>query len=191
MADNFEIRYLESDHILNLYTQIYGSDKAHFCIRPDKLDIILNEMFTEEEYIAHQKRMFINENVDATLRSEFGGFMAIGDILDAIYDGHLCSGQLKNQKGEKIMETAGHGIAYYYDTNHGFAEMVANFASISKSKDSIQNLIAECEKGLVRLCVPAPDVFFLLHSGNFRTPVAVVLLRYASVSLLAKAQRPL
>ena len=71
MADNFEIRYLESDHILNLYTQIYGSDKAHFCIRPDKLDIILNEMFTEEEYIAHQKRMFINENVDATLRSEF------------------------------------------------------------------------------------------------------------------------
>ena len=109
-------------------------------IPSEQLDIILNEMFTEEEYIAHQKRMFINENVDATLRSEFGGFMAIGDILDAIYDGHLCSGQLKNQKGEKIMETAGHGIAYYYDTNHGFAEMVANFASISKSKDSIQNL---------------------------------------------------
>lgn len=50
MADNFEIRYLESDHILNLYTQIYGSDKAHFCIRPDKLDIILNEIKNDDLY---------------------------------------------------------------------------------------------------------------------------------------------
>ena len=50
MADYFEIRYLESDHILNLYSQTYGSDKTHFCIRPDKLYMILNDIKNDELY---------------------------------------------------------------------------------------------------------------------------------------------
>ena len=109
-------------------------------IQDEQLEIILNGMYTEEEYIEHQKRIFQRESTSAITRSEFGGFMAIGDILDAIYEGQLYCEQLKNQQGKNIKGTSGHGIAYYYDTNHGFDEMVANFASISKSKDSIKNL---------------------------------------------------
>ena len=109
-------------------------------IPDEQLDMILNGMFTEEEFIEHQKRIFINENVDAILRTEFGSFMAIGDILDAVYEGSLHSGVLKNQQGDKVKRTAGHGLAYYYDTSHGFDEMVANFAFISKSKDAVEKL---------------------------------------------------
>lgn len=110
-------------------------------ILKEQLEIILENMFTEEEYIAHQKRIFIKENVDAIIRSEFGALMAIGDILDAIYEGNLHSENQKNQQGEKIKKTPGHGIYYYYNnTSHGFDEMIANFASISKSKDSKEML---------------------------------------------------
>ncbi|MGM9881636.1 MAG: hypothetical protein ACI31S_02195 [Bacilli bacterium] len=105
-------------------------------ISDEQLEIILENIFTEEEYIAHQKRIFVKENVDAIMRSEFGAFMAIGDILDAIYEGNLYSENQKNHQGEKIKGTAGHGIYYYYNTSHGFDEMIANFAFISKSKDS-------------------------------------------------------
>lgn len=109
-------------------------------ISDEQLDIILNGMFTVEEYIEHQKRIFINQNADAIFRSEFGTFMAIADILDAICEGKLHSGILTNQQGEKIKGTAGHGVAYYYATSHGFDEMVANFAYISKSNDAIEKL---------------------------------------------------
>lgn len=66
--------------------------------------------------------------------------MAIGDILDAIYEGELHSGTLINNKGEKIERTCGHGISYYSDDSHGFDEMVANFATIIKQKDSSEML---------------------------------------------------
>lgn len=106
----------------------------------ETLDIILNNIFTSEEYIAHQKEIFIEEYRDHMMRSEFGSLMAIGDIIDAIYEGELNSGVLKNEKGEKINRTAGHGISYYCDSKHGFDEMVANFSSISKSNDSKEML---------------------------------------------------
>ena len=109
-------------------------------IPDEQLEIILNGMFTVEEYIEHQKRIFINQNADAIFRSEFGSFMAIADILDAICEGQLHSGILTNQQGEKIKGTAGHGVAYYYETSHGFDEMVANFAYISKSNDALEKL---------------------------------------------------
>lgn len=106
----------------------------------ETLNIILNNSFTSEEYVSHQKRIFIDEYIDSMLRSEFGAFMAIGDILDAIYEGELHSRVLKNENGEFIKGTAGHGISYYYNINNGFYEMIANFASIVKSKDSSETL---------------------------------------------------
>jgi len=109
-------------------------------IPEENLDIILNNSFTVEEYISHQKRTFINEYTDAIMRSEYGNYMAISDILDAIYLGELHSSFLKNEKGEKIKGTAGHGVSYYYNTSHGFDEMVANFASLVKSNKSEEML---------------------------------------------------
>lgn len=105
-------------------------------IPKEQLEIILNEMYTVEEYIAHQKRIFIKEKTDAIMRSEYGSLIAIGDILDAIYDGKLRSNNLVNSQGENVRVLYGHGISYYYATEHGFDEMIANFASISKSQDS-------------------------------------------------------
>ena len=105
------------------------------------LNVILKELFTVEQYINHQKRIYVKEKVDAIFRSKYGSLMAIGDILDAIYEGELHSGFLKNEKGDKIPKTAGHGISYYYDsTGKAFSEMVANFSSISKSTNAHEML---------------------------------------------------
>lgn len=110
-------------------------------IPEEQLDIILNEMYTTEEYINHQKRIFIEEEADAISRNEFATIMATCDILDAIYEGKLHSGILTNTTGDKIKPTSGHGLSYYYESSHGFDEMIANFASMSKSKKAKENLL--------------------------------------------------
>jgi len=105
-------------------------------INEETLDIILNNYFTVETYIETQKRIFILEYSNAILRNEIGPFMSIGDILDSIYEGELSSKVLKNENGELIKGTPGHGISYYSDKENSFLENIANFASISKSRDS-------------------------------------------------------
>lgn len=110
-------------------------------IPEDQLDIILNEMYTEEEYISHQKGIYIGENVEAILRHEVSEIYATSDIVDAILEGKFHSGALKNSQGEKIKQMPGHGLYYYFETDHGFDEMIANFASMSKSKDAGKNLL--------------------------------------------------
>lgn len=109
-------------------------------IPDEQLDMILSDMYTQEEYIDHQKRIFIEDNVDAILRNEFGSLLPIGDILDAIYEGKLHSNTLKDSQGEAICKTGGHGLNYYYATLHGFDEMIANFAAISKAGDAKEKL---------------------------------------------------
>lgn len=101
----------------------------------------MKETFTVEQFMNHQKRIYEKQQIDAIFRSEYGSFMAIGDILDAIYEGELNSGFLENENGDKIARTSGHGIAYYYDNpSNGFSEMVANFSSISKSPQAYEML---------------------------------------------------
>ena len=109
-------------------------------IPDEQLDMILSDMYTQEEYIDHQKRIFIEDNVDAIIRNEFGSLLPIGDILDAIYEGKLHSNTLKDNQGEAICRTGGHGLNYYYATLHGFDEMIANFAAISKANDAEEKL---------------------------------------------------
>lgn len=109
-------------------------------IPDEQLDMILSDMYTQEEYIDHQKRIFIEDNVDAILRNEFGSLLPIGDILDAIYEGKLHSNTLKDNQGNAICKTGGHGLNYYYATLHGFDEMIANFATISKAGDAEEKL---------------------------------------------------
>ena len=109
-------------------------------IPDEQLDMILSDMYTQEEYIDHQKRIFIEDNVDAILRNEFGSLLPIGDILDAIYEGKLHSNTLKDNHGEAICRTGGHGLNYYYATIHGFDEMIANFTTISKANDAEEKL---------------------------------------------------
>ena len=105
-------------------------------IPEEQLDTILEGTYTVGEYINHQKRIFIKENVTAIMDNEFNSIAAICDILDAIYEGKLHNSELKSMKGDKIKRTAGHGINYYFDTKHGFDEMIANFATLSKSNNA-------------------------------------------------------
>ena len=104
-------------------------------------------MYTEEEYINHQKRMYIEENIDVILRNEVSGISAISDIIDAIFEGKFHSATLTNSQNKKIKKMPGHGLYYYFETahcyhenDHVFDEMIANFASMSKSKDANENL---------------------------------------------------
>jgi hypothetical protein len=123
----------ETGHALHFYI-------ADMKTPDEQLDMILSDMYTQEEYIDHQKRIFIEDNVDAILRNEFGSLLTIGDILDAIYEGKLHSNTLKDSHGEAICRTGGHGLNYYYATLHGFDEMIANFAAISKANDAKEKL---------------------------------------------------
>lgn len=115
-------------------------DYKELHIPDEQLDMILSDMYTQEEYIDHQKRIFIEDNVDAIIRNEFGSLLPIGDILDAIYEGKLHSNTLKDSQGKAICRTGGHGLNYYYATLHGFDEMIANFATISKAADAEEKL---------------------------------------------------
>ena len=139
--EQFENYYTEEKRmeIYNILMKSKDEKKEEYKklgIPNEQLDTILEGTYTVGEYINHQKRIFIKENVTAIMDNEFNSIAAICDILDAIYEGKLHNSELKSMKGDNIKGTAGHGINYYFDTNHGFDEMIANFATLSKSNNS-------------------------------------------------------
>ena len=139
--EQFENYYTEEKRmeIYNILMKSKDEKKEEYKklgIPEEQLDTILEGTYTVGEYINHQKRIFIKENVTAIMDNEFNSIAAICDILDAIYEGKLHNSELKSMKGDKIKRTAGHGINYYFDTKHGFDEMIANFATLSKSNNS-------------------------------------------------------
>lgn len=146
--EQFENYYTEEKRmeIYNILMKSKDEKKEEYKklgIPEEQLDTILEGTYTVGEYINHQKRIFIKENVTAIMDNEFNSIAAICDILDAIYEGKLHNSELKSMKGDKIKRTAGHGINYYFDTKHGFDEMIANFATLSKSNnaDEMLNLL--------------------------------------------------
>ena len=104
------------------------------------IDIITKGMYTPEEYIETQKRIFRNQLEDAIMRSEYGGLISIGDYIDRITDGAFQRGKLLKEDGTPMVGIYGHGFSYYFGTDHGFDEMVANFASMSKMPNAKENL---------------------------------------------------
>ncbi len=139
--EQFENYYTEEKRmeIYNILMKSKDEKKEEYKklgIPEEQLDTILEGTYTVGEYINHQKRIFIKENVTAIMDNEFNSIAAICDILDAIYEGKLHNSELKSMNGDKIKRTAGHGINYYFDTKHGFDEMIANFATLSKRNNS-------------------------------------------------------
>lgn len=133
-------KMLEIDEFLNKKQEEKKEEFKTLGLSDECLDTILGNMFTTEEYFEQQKRIIINEYVEDIIRGEFEIFCVIGDILDAIYEGELFSGELKNESGKKIKRTAGHGISYYSNQQHGFDEMIANFSYILKTPNLKENL---------------------------------------------------
>lgn len=111
-------------------------------IDDDILNNILNNVFTSEEYIKTQKRIFIEELTNAMIKEEYGDIGSISDIIDAIYEGEFKSNALLDKNGEVINKVVGHGIPYYScRTEFCFCEMIANYSVIIKSKDSNELLV--------------------------------------------------
>lgn len=106
----------------------------------DVLDTFLDNNFTVDEYMEQEWRLYIKEYADSVMRSEFGAFISVGDIIDAIYIGEFKSQILKNNSGDLIKGTYGHGIPYFSIDEKGFSEMIANFAAISKSREGHETL---------------------------------------------------
>lgn len=148
---NIIIANKEDSFVPNLYTDEYitkietilkkskAEQKEVFKdlgIDEELLDIILNDFFTIDEYRLQEERNFYNQHVDEILDSEYTAFGSICDILDSITEGYFFSGELKNQKGKYIHGAIGHGINYYSKFNNCFAEIIAEFAVLTKIKDS-------------------------------------------------------
>lgn len=107
----------------------------------DKIEEILNETYNLEEYINSSKKKEERELTDAILRTRYGSFIALGDILDAIFIGKYKSEALIYNNENVIPEGYGHGIAYFEKgITTMFDETIANFSSIIKSYDAIETL---------------------------------------------------
>ena len=107
----------------------------------ETLDIILSKSFTIEEFVKQKKEIEKGELIDLILRYDYDVLAAISDIIDAITGGKLHSKLLKDDKGEDILQTYGHGIRYYtFGEEYVFGEMVANYSLIIKSKKSAKAL---------------------------------------------------
>ena len=103
----------------------------------ETLDIILSKSFTIEEFVKQKKEIEKGELIDLILRYDYDVLAAISDIIDAITGGKLHSKLLKDDKGEDILQTYGHGIRYYtFGEEYVFGEMIANYSLIIKSKKS-------------------------------------------------------
>ena len=127
----------------NLELELAEERKQEFLnlgIEEEIISELVKTTFTTEQYKEHKKRAFIEQNIDAIMREEFGLLAAMSDILDAIYSGNLHSGVLKNENGELIKKSFGHGIAYYSRKENEFVEMIANFGAIIKSNNQEESL---------------------------------------------------
>ena len=101
------------------------------------LTTLFDRTFSVEEFLTNDRKIVQAELEDAVLRTEYGSFIAIGDIVDAIYGGKYRSNELVNQYGNAVGHAYGHGISYYSrGVELGFDETMANFSSIAKSKDA-------------------------------------------------------
>ena len=109
--------------------------------KEEDLDVILNEAFTKEEITRQKMIVEIREVEDLLLRQLYDAFKSIGDFIDAISSGAYRSRVLKNDNGEVIPPSYGHGVRYYNMQHHKFCEMVANYSEIIKSKHADKVLI--------------------------------------------------
>ncbi len=102
----------------------------------EKMDEILNKTFCLEEYMKSIKEQQERNLIYAILKTRYGSFSVLGDILDAIYTGKYKSEELIYD-GNVIPEGFGHGVEYYErGLVYIFDEIMANFSAIVKSSDA-------------------------------------------------------
>lgn len=108
----------------------------------ETLDIILDNVFTKEEFLKQKTEIEEREVSDIIMRYDYDAFISIGDIIDAITSGKFKGNVLKNDENQVISSAYGHGIRYYSRNDDSeslhfkFTEMIANYSAIIKSKNS-------------------------------------------------------
>lgn len=100
------------------------------------LNSVLDKVYTVDEFISQSKECDINMLTNARMASEYGYFEEIADIIDAVYQGYYRDNILRDENGKFISSVFGHGTEYFSDSSRLFEEMVADYGSILKSKNS-------------------------------------------------------
>lgn len=138
--------YSKQENIMDIQSIVskdiseYRNKFKYLKIPEEQLEQILQETFSVDEYIKREAIIIASEFTEATTRNNYANVGAISDIIDAIYRGKVCDGVLKSADGQKIAPFGGHGIRYYSQNEHGFDEMIAQFAVLVKSKGAEENL---------------------------------------------------
>ncbi len=95
---------------------------------------------SEEEYESRFRKIKIEEIKTNLLYEKYSAYAAMSDMLDAIYNGRLKAGVLKDKDGQKIELLFGHGIDYYNVPHNIFNELIADYVEIIKEKDGEEAL---------------------------------------------------
>lgn len=145
ISDYYENLY-KDEKLLELATFLSSSkeeqkNKFKSDYNEQVLDTILAKTYSVDEFIKQRKEIEVYEIVDATLRNDYAAFIAISDIIDAIFLGKYRNGALFDSTGSIIDHAYGHGIKYYSIEYKGMCEMIANYGTIIKSKNSSEMLL--------------------------------------------------
>ena len=138
--------YSKQENIMDIQSIVskdidkYRDKFKYLKIPEEQLEQILQETISAEEFIKQETIILANEFIEAATRNNYASIGATNDIIDAIYRGKVCDGVLKSADGQKIASFGGHGIRYYSQNEHGFDEMIAQFALLVKSKGAEENL---------------------------------------------------
>ena len=160
-------RSLESsskDEIDKYYTDILGADGLRFKLSnyfkmkinkektrqiykddfdPDVLSTVLDKSYSVDEYISQSKELASKRLTDIKLQCEYGYYIEIADIIDAVYQGYYADKILKDENNKLISACPagyGHGTKYFADSSMIFKEMIADYGSIIKSKNAEEAL---------------------------------------------------
>ena len=90
--------------------------------------------------LANKKKSIMIKELEAVLNSiEMDTFYSISDLLDAILCGTLFDDGI-NRGLSKNISFRGHGGEYYSNNEQRFAEMIANYGCILKSKEQVSGI---------------------------------------------------
>lgn len=106
----------------------------------EDLKLLFDKEFSIKNYKRQHRKIRINEMRETILRCEYGYFIAVCDIVDAIYDGKYWDEKLMLPGSEPIKATSGHGINYYSDKMNQLDEIIANYSQILKSPNRKEGL---------------------------------------------------
>ena len=138
---NYYDQLYQDEEILNLYTFLTNtkSDIKEKLIKDYNeqiLDTILSKTYSIDEFLSQKKEIEVQEFTSIVLQNDYYSFAAISDIIDAIFQGKFKNGVLTDENGEFFDKSPGHGIYYYEKQSKCFMEMIADYGSIIKSKES-------------------------------------------------------